>query len=215
MPSLIDYPAADTCLLYLVRHGATPHNQSSPPRLQGNAVDESLSALGRKQAGRVARLLARRPIADVFASPMRRAVETAEIIAAKHELKVDTFATLKEVDVGEWEGRTWDEIKEQYPQAYADFVSNPADCGYPGGESIGSVIDRTHKTLGGMMHNRLGEEIVVVAHSVVIRTYLGALIGMLPNKRFNIPQQNCAVNIVRWKDGFAKAVSINAVGHLM
>lgn len=215
MPSLISLPGDNTCLLYLVRHGATPHNQMSPPRLQGAAVNESLSDTGRQQAARVAELLASRPISEVFCSPLKRAQETAAAIAHHHDLQPAPVDSLKEVNVGRWEGRTWDEIQQSEPDAYAHFMENPVEHGYPEGETMGSVIDRVTKTLAELMQPRLGKEIVVVAHSVVNRSYLGSLLGLPPKAGYKVPQENCAVNLVRWRDGKAKALTINAVAHLL
>ncbi|MEM9184966.1 MAG: histidine phosphatase family protein [Planctomycetota bacterium] len=215
MPSLTKLPAKDTCLMYLIRHGATRHNQMSPPRLQGSGIDESLSELGQKQADRVAGALAEWPIEEVFCSPMKRAVETAAAIAERHGLDATPVDSLVEVNVGRWEGKSWPEIEADDPDTYRRFRENPIEHGYPGGETIGAVIDRVTPTLAGLMADRLGKQIVVVAHSIVIRTYLGSLMGLPPNKGYEVPAENCAVNLVRWKNGKAKAVTINAVGHLM
>lgn len=215
MSSLIDLPSDDTCLMYLVRHGATPHNQMNPPRLQGAGVNESLSETGREQAGRAAAALAGRPIAEVYCSPMKRAVETAQLIAQPHELGPVQTPTLIEVNVGRWEGRTWDEIQAEDPQAYARFRDNPGEHGYPGGENMIQVIERVTAALDGLMVRHLGQEIIVVAHSVVNRTYLGSLMGMHPRDGYRVPQENCAISLVRYKHGKAKAVSVNAITHLM
>ncbi len=215
MPSLIPYPESDACLLYLVRHGATPHNLQKPPRLQGSGVDESLSDLGRQQAERVAEHLASRPLAQVFSSPLKRAQETAQAIASAHSIKVHTLESLKEVCVGDWEGMTWDEIQAEDPENYAKFMSDPAAFGYPGGETIASVMERTASTLAPLMADYIGKEIVAVAHSVVIRTYMGSLLGLDTRQGYYVPAMNCAVNLVRWKNGKAKPVTVNAVGHLM
>ncbi|MEM1304602.1 MAG: histidine phosphatase family protein, partial [Planctomycetota bacterium] len=132
--SLIDeYPPADgECLLYLVRHGATPHNLKQPPRMQGASIDESLADLGRRQAARAAESLADRPFAAAYASPMKRAMETAGAIAAPHGIAVQPVEALREVSIGEWEGMTWAEIRAQDAERYDRFVNDPVGCGYPG-----------------------------------------------------------------------------------
>lgn len=215
MPSLLEYPSDDTCLMHLVRHGATPHNQMRPPRLQGCGVDESLSEIGREQAARLAAHLAARPARAVYTSPMRRAVETAEAVAREHVARVETVAALHEVDVGRWEGRTWAEIQREDAHAYARYQEDPAGYGYPDGESLSALLARVADALAGIMQRHVGEEIVVVAHSVVNRAYLGDLLGVPPHRFRGTPQLNCADNLVRWKQGAAKVVTLNAVTHLM
>lgn len=215
MSTLIDYPEADSCFMYLVRHGATPHNLLTPPRLQGSGVDESLSEVGREQAGRVAELLASRPLASIYSSPMKRAVETAHVIASRHRLDVSTFDTLREIDVGRWEGRTWGEIEAEDPEAYALFMEDPGVHGYPDGENLESLIGRVTETLAVLMADHVGKEIAVVAHSVVIRTYMGTLLGLDPRAAYHVPAINCSLSVVRWRRGRAKPVTLNAVGHLM
>src|SRR5690348_7545795 len=95
-------PPADTCTMYLLRHGATENNLMKPPKLQGRGIDLPLSAEGRRQAECAARALEKQQLAAVYSSTLLRAKETAEIIARPHPLPVLTDARLVEVDVGRW-----------------------------------------------------------------------------------------------------------------
>ncbi len=79
----------NTCIMYLVRHGATKNNMAKPPRLQGRREDPSLSDEGRQQAECAAKLLEDLPLTAALSSPLLRAKETAQIIAAPHDLPVD------------------------------------------------------------------------------------------------------------------------------
>lgn len=215
MPSVIEFPAEDTCLLHVVRHGATPHNLLTPPRLQGCGVDQSLTELGRQQAQRTSDLLAQRPIVGVYCSPLLRAFETAEIIAKPHELTATPMDCFREVHVGRWEGRTWQEIKDEDPDAYGLYWQDPIVHGYPEGETGGQLIERVTRGMEQLMRDHVGRELVVVAHSVVIRLYLGGLLGIAPDKSHHTPQTNCGVSTVRHKNGVTKVLSLNAATHLM
>jgi broad specificity phosphatase PhoE len=215
MTSLIEYPAADTCLLYLVRHGATPHNLLAPPRLQGSGINESLADLGREQAARAARLLAERPIKGVYSSPLKRAVETAEIIATPHGLSVEATPAFAEVHVGRWEGRTWDEIRAEDAQAYELYLQDPLTHGYPEGETGRQLVDRVTQAMLTLMSRHEGQEVVVVAHSVVNRLYLGSLLGVTPEQSHITPQSNCGISTVRCRRAVAKVLTLNATAHLM
>lgn len=212
---LIEYPAPDVCLTYLVRHGATRHNEMTPPRLQGSGVNESLSDLGRAQAERTAQRLAERPIRAVYCSPMKRARETARIIAAISGLEAQSDEALREVHVGRWEGRTWAEIEAEDNVAYLLYRQDPLKHGYPDGETGQALLDRVTAKLHALMEQHAGEEIVVVAHSVVNRLYLGSLLGVSPDKSHITPTSNCGVSTVRHKRGVAKVLTLNATHHLM
>jgi broad specificity phosphatase PhoE len=87
--------------VWLIRHGAT----AAPPGRAIGFSDPSLSDLGRLQACSLADALATRPLVRVISSDLRRALETAEIIASSHRLVVETSAALREIDFGMWEGR--------------------------------------------------------------------------------------------------------------
>ena len=99
-------------LLYCVRHGESTHNAEG--RIQGQA-DIPLSDFGRRQSEAVAEALAALAIDAVYASPLRRALETAEIIARRVQLDVRTDARLMEIHAGIFQNRMRAEIQEQYP----------------------------------------------------------------------------------------------------
>lgn len=213
--SLIDIPAAGDGLLYLIRHGATPPNLVEPPVMQGDGINEPLAEIGREQAARAAAALAGRPLRAVYASPLHRAMETAAAVAEPHGLPPQPVDDVREVKVGRWEGRNWDDVRANEPDNYAAFRENPGRHGYPGGETLQQLLDRVAPALEELMRRHTGEEIAVVAHSVVNRVYVGSLLGISLAKGYWIPQSNCAINLIRWRDGAAKLVAFNQVAHLM
>lgn len=207
-------PDPTTCNLYLIRHGATEHNLARPPRLQGRNTDAPLSVQGCRQAEATASLLAGRPFMAIYSSPMRRARETAHVVSQPHGLPVSVIEALIEVDVGVWEGQAWEEIARGDPDRYCRFMADPGVYGYPGGENMVQVVNRVARALDEIMARHLGHEIAVVAHNVVNRCYLGHLLDLSQARARGIPQDNCGVNLIRYRDGKARPVSINAVLHL-
>lgn len=205
---------SDTCYLHLLRHGATVSNLMRPPRLQGKHVDLELSEEGREQAQQTALALAQRPLAAVYASPMRRALQTAEAVAALHRLSVQTVEELVEVDVGHWENLQWDEIERNDAENYRRYMEDPVRFGYPGGESLKQVAARVAPAFERLAEKHLGQEIVIVAHRVVNRTYLGYLMRLADFGAASVPQDNCAMNLLRAREGRIKPITINAVLHL-
>jgi broad specificity phosphatase PhoE len=207
-------PAPDTCWLYLLRHATTANNQARPPRLQGRRADPSLSPEGYQQARRTGQALADQPLSAVYSSPLLRARQTAEAIAAPHALSVELVQDLIEVDVGQWEGRSWDEIEKTDPEAYRLFTTDAGVHPYLGGENLGTVQARVIPALRQLMAHNLGRLVLAVGHNCVNRVYLAHLLGMPLAHYRSVPQDNCGLNLVRYRHGRVKLVTLNAVYHL-
>lgn len=196
--------------LYLIRHGATKQNEARPVILQGCGIDGPLSAMGRSQAAHVARILSRFPLSRVVASPMLRARQTATAIAEPHQLPVETVDALHEVDVGAWEGRSWDQIMREDADAYASFMEDPATVPYYGGETYNEVLQRTKPVLLDLLAGHRDHSIAVVAHNVVNRVLLADLLRLPLRYARDIHQSNCCVNVIRSKSESVELVTLNA-----
>ena len=116
----------------MVRHGSTV--LSAEDRFAG-VTDVELSDEGREQARRLAERLGRDKINAVYASPLGRTVETARILAAPHNLKVQTCDGLREISHGHWEGMTRHDVEKQFPEEMAEWEKDPYTFAPPGGES--------------------------------------------------------------------------------
>jgi uncharacterized phosphatase len=149
--------------LYLVRHGETDWNKSR--RIQGS-TDIPLNDTGRAQAATAGKLLARRQWHAIVASPLSRAFETAQIIAAEVGLPSPTQnATLVERRYGEAEGLDYRQVDALYPQ----------DVDVPGRESRDEVMERVVPALLRISAEHPGENVIVVSHGGVIRAVLAAI----------------------------------------
>jgi broad specificity phosphatase PhoE len=200
--------------LYLLRHAATDANLARPARLQGRRHNPPLARLGVRQAELTRDFLAVRPIDQCYASPMRRAVETATIICEPHGLRPKLLEELTECDVGTWEGLDWQTIRGRDPEYYQRFLENPAQHGYPDGESFADVYERASGVLEELLRLHVGQAILVVAHHVVNRTYLAGLLGLPPNRARLVSLDNCGISIVE-RQGEATVVNtLNAAFHL-
>lgn len=204
----------DTCLLYLVRHGATKNNLAQPPVLQGRGVNLGLSKDGLRQAQKTAEFFRTRPLEAAYSSNLLRSIETAQVIAAPHGLEVTQLEAITEVDVGQWEGRNWTDIAETYAEAYQRFLEDPGVHGYLGGETMTQVAERVTPALREVMANHLGQRVLVVAHNVVNRSFLAVLLGLPMSKARGVRQDNCAVNVIRYRKEEMELITLNAVFHL-
>lgn len=203
------------CTIHLVRHGQTDANAHQPPILQGKGADYSLNDVGRQQASAAGQGLSTRPVRAVYASPLLRAQQTAEAVAAAHGLAIQTIERLHEVDVGEWEGLSWDDVVARHPKTYAKVISYGGDRPYPSGESYVDVADRALPELLAIAERHPGEEVAVVAHRVVNRCVIARLIGLDVRRSKDLPQDNGAINVLQGDGTRLKVVTLNAVSHLL
>src|SRR5262245_26154256 len=108
--------------VFMVRHAATV--VSAEDRFAGT-TDVKLSDEGCEQTRRLAERLSQEKIAAVYASPLSRTVETAQILAAPHDLKVQTRDGLREISHGHWEQMTRREVEEKFPDEAAEWEKDP------------------------------------------------------------------------------------------
>ena len=201
-------------VLYLIRHGATEANLARPARLQGRRHNPPLARLGVRQAEATRDFLAIRPIDHCYCSPLLRAVQTAAIVAAPHGLSPQPLEALTECDVGRWEGLDWQTVRTLDPDGFRRFHANPAEFGYPGGESFRDVYERVAPALDDLLANHAGRSILVVAHHIVNRTYLAGLLGLTPDQAKQVTLDNCGISVVV-RDGAETTVNtLNAAFHL-
>ena len=201
-------------MLYLVRHAATENNLARPPLLQGRNANPPLSAEGHKQAAVTAVQLADLPISAVYSSPLERAMQTGIAIAKNHNVPCQAVDELIEADVGDWGGRTWNEIASSETEAYQNFISNPAEHPYAGGENFTEVSQRTLPIFDRLLETHRGTSIAVIGHNVVNRVFLAHLAGISLAKSREIKQANCGINVVRRRDSKNELVTLNATFHL-
>lgn len=200
--------------LYLIRHAATPANLQSPAKLQGCRSNPDLAPLGIRQAMATRDFLAIRPIDYIYTSPLRRSFRTAQIIAEPHGLTPFTVNELTECDVGQWEGMSWEEIKETDPDNYARYHADPSVNGYQGGENFQQVYNRATQAIDGILAHHEGSSIAVVSHHIVNRTYLAGVLGIGPARARVVSLENCAISIVQHRMGKTTVSTLNAAFHL-
>lgn len=157
--------------LLLIRHAESTGNRQR--RLQGRA-DFPLTERGRRQAQELAAALSRQAVRAVHSSPIKRALDTAEAIAAHFGLKVEVETALQEYDFGELSGLTWPEIRERRPQLIEQLLSDSADFPhYPAEEGREAFRERVRGALWGIAERHAGEEAVaVVTHAGPIAVFL-------------------------------------------
>ncbi len=150
--------------ILLARHGETDWNHEG--RFQGWA-DPPLNATGRAQALDLSVALMAEELAAVYSSPLRRAYETAEVVAASRGLEPVTVDALREVDVGSWSGLTRAEIERRFPEQYARWVAYGQ--GWDDGETYEQMAERVVEALLELAAAHDGERVLAVTHGGPIR----------------------------------------------
>ncbi len=197
--------------LYLIRHGVTIWNNES--KYQGHS-DVPLAESGRQQAQLAAAWLQKEKLAAVYASDLNRAFETAQIIAATHDLAVISIPALREMNFGVWEGLTFNQIKENYADLVEIWSTTPEKLLIPDGESFDQLKARAHRALMELVARHPEENIVVVSHGGTIRTLICAVLDLPLNRIWQFRQDNTAVNIIDFYGKKAILSLLNSTAHL-
>lgn len=159
---------AEPPTLVLIRHGETASNRH---RRFAGWSDEHLTSAGRKAVQRLARSLDLRG-GRLYTSPVRRAVETAEILAAELSLPVHTVHDLHEIELGEWTGLTESEVAERWPSAYREWLERPDRLAIPGRERLEELRERALDAIDQIGKAELSEDgapAVVITHLALVR----------------------------------------------
>ncbi|MET9844353.1 histidine phosphatase family protein [Streptomyces ossamyceticus] len=199
----------------LLRHGETPLTPQK--RFSGSGgSDPSLSDVGRYQAERVAAALAARgTIQEVVSSPLARCRETAQIVAARLGLGVTLDDGLRETDFGAWEGLTFGEVRERYPDDMNAWLASPDAEPTGGGESFGAVAQRIAATRDRLTEAHRGRTVLLVSHVTPIKTLVRLALGAPPESLFRMELSAASLTaLAYYADGNATLRLLNDTSHL-
>jgi alpha-ribazole phosphatase/probable phosphoglycerate mutase len=181
--------------LFLLRHGEP--EEDSRGRCYGR-LDVGLSPRGLEQAARAAARIGDVPFSAIYASPRRRAIESARPLALPRGLEVQIEDDLREMDFGEIEGLTYDQVRHTRPELYAAWMERPTEVTFPGGESYALVRARVLQTIDRLRRAHEGQSIALVAHGGTTRTALAAALGLPDAHIFRLAQDYAALSVIEW-----------------
>jgi broad specificity phosphatase PhoE len=171
--------------LWLIRHGEP---------LAG--LDAGLSEKGRAQMARVAEDLKAEPVAAIYTSPQPRALESARILAGVQSIPFEVVADLHEIDFGDFEGLTYDEIAARYPDLYRQWMETPTEVRFPNGETFSEMRVRVLRAFDAIRRERAGQTAVIVSHGGVNRILIAWALEMPDHCLFRLAQNYGAVNLL-------------------
>ncbi len=198
--------------IILIRHGQTEWNRVE--RFRGRA-DIPLDETGLAQAEATGhRVAGEWHPAAVYSSPLSRAVKTAEAVARHFELSVRPHFGLIDIDYGEWQGLSPEDVRQRWPEELTAWYTKPHLARIPGGETLEELRARAMQTVNGLVRIHPGDTIVLVGHTVINRVILLGVLGVGNARFWRLRQDTCAINVIEFGDGEYTLVSLNDTCHL-
>jgi probable phosphoglycerate mutase len=179
----------------LTRHGETEWNLEG--RVQG-VMDSPLTEKGIRQAQTLANRLQDEGISIIYSSNLPRAIATADEIRKFLNLsEVVVSPVIRELSFGEWEGRQWKDLRQDYPELFKVWEQSPDQVQIPGGESMQHVTERAWDFISGLADKHPGETLCIVTHGMTLQLLVKKALGIAIEDWTNVPwQYNTAVNIL-------------------
>ena len=195
----------------LLRHGQTP--MSVQKRYAGRS-DPPLTDIGVQQAAAAAKRLASAGFGVIVTSPLLRTVQTAQQVAAVTGAAVVTDDGFRETDFGAWDGLTFTEVRERWPDEVTAWLADP-EVAPPGGESFTDVSARVTAALNRVLAAQAGQTVLIVSHVTPIKTLVTAALLAPPAALYRMHLDIAALSEIDWyPDGPAVLRSFNDTGHL-
>jgi len=196
--------------LILARHGETVWNVE---KIYRGRVDVNLDEVGIKQAELLGKNLSNWELEAIYSSPLRRALDTANIIARYQKIGVHIAEGLIDFDYGEWQSLPEQEAKRLYPTLHNEWHNNPHKVKMPGGESLEDVRRRAIGVVNDVL-SKYQDSVVLVSHRVVNKVLICSLMGLDNSYFWNIKQDVGGITIFNYVDGHFVLTKHNDTSHL-
>lgn len=197
--------------LFVLRHGQTAWNAGQ--RLQGH-LDIPLDDIGHQQAAQAAAALADEPLAAIYSSDLQRALQTAQALAATTSAPVVTDRRLRERHFGHFEGRTYAEVAQAWPEDAARWRQREPGFRPGGGESLLDFFDRCVGAVQALAAGHAGQAIAVVAHGGVLDCLYRAAVGVDLAAPRTWKVGNATINRLLYNGERLQLVGWSDTGHL-
>ena len=184
--------------LIVVRHGQSQSNLEKRFTGQGNT---ELTPLGRMQAERTAEFLKDYPISTIYASDLHRAMDTAKPTADMHGVEVIPDPALREVCAGQWEGKLYDDLAEEFGESFSKWLNDLGHAHPEGGESAVDVAERVYKEVDRILETHRGQCIALFTHATPTRMLGCRWFGRAPEDAASVRGcGNASVSVVEYDD---------------
>nr|WP_210391423.1 histidine phosphatase family protein [Synechococcus sp. PCC 7502] len=211
----------------LVRHGESTSNSAGMVQGRGNSdrpdLQPPLTQKGQQQAKLAGLALANLAIDTAYCSPLVRANQTANLILENRSINLNTHENLREINLPQWEGLTFGEVRSQYPEQYNNWHHAPEqlEMSRPTGEKFYPVLDlfeQAQSVWAEILPKHDGQTVLLVAHSGINRALIASALGIAPSRYHYLHQSNCGISILNFRQSgetyTAQLESLNLVSHL-
>jgi len=181
-------------MVYLTRHGETSWNVERI--IQGKSNDVPLNKNGIRQANKLAKYFKTKHIDYIVSSPLKRSLQTAEIVAKAKGISIITSDALSEIDYGEWSGIKSNEVPLKFPKQWAQFTENPEAFTFPDGESLHAFYKRVTEYFKTLPTDK---DILIVTHVNPIRMIIKHILDIKFKSIYNLHIENCTVSGIKYK----------------
>ena len=192
--------------LILVRHALTVDNQKS--RLSGH-IDSYISEEGKEQIDKITNYLKDFDIDKIYTTTSSRTKDTVKKLSELKSIEIIEKESLKEISFGDFEGLTFDEIKDKYPKEFQDMIEKGYEYKYPNGESLIDSYNRVCIELDNIISNNDNRTILICSHGGTIRNIITYLISNSYKYHWNFEIDNGSVTILEVQDGFTVITAMN------
>lgn len=192
--------------LILVRHALTVDNQKS--RLSGH-IDSYISEEGKEQIDKITNYLKDFDIDKIYTTTSSRTKDTVKKLSELKSIEIIEKESLKEISFGDFEGLTFDEIKDKYPKEFQDMIEKGYEYKYPNGESLIDSYNRVCIELDNIISNNDDRTILICSHGGTIRNIITYLISNSYKYHWNFKIDNGSVTILEAQDGFTVITAMN------
>ena len=192
--------------LILVRHALTVDNQKS--RLSGH-IDSSISEEGKEQIDKITNYLKDFDIDKIYTTTSSRTKDTVKKLSELKSIEIIEKESLKEISFGDFEGLTFDEIKDKYPKEFQDMIEKGYEYKYPNGESLIDSYNRVCIELDNIISNNDDRTILICSHGGTIRNIITYLKSNSYKYHWNFKIDNGSVTILEVQDGFTVITAMN------
>lgn len=197
-----------TRYIHLIRHGETNWNRERRAQGQQESV---LTDAGKAQALTLAASLTDVEIHEVYCSSSVRARETAAIAFAEHKLPIVYCDHLREIHMGPWEGRLYEDLRQEYPEHYQAFWNSPDTFLLDGAETFDQVQQRAMIRLNNILEQSTANSIAIVSHGLLLKTIL-SFVEQRPLSRVWEPpaMHNCALSTIEIREDGNQRITMYA-----
>ena len=196
--------------IILIRHGKTDWNREL--RIQGGSSDTPLNEEGRQQAENMASRLSQRSIRAIYSSPLKRATETARIIAHHHDLEVVIEKSLREIEAGRLEGVTSAELGRRFSEL---LTKDGVSYRVPGGESLADLQQRSWGFIQQINHKHPDGELVIVSHYFTVLTIICSALTLPLYHITRFRLSTGSISIINLDEKEARLELFNDTGYLV